>query len=99
MVSNKPRNDRNLRPRGAESVVSMRHLSPATGLKQASGQGAGCPQPAERNLRSHRPVGDIRTRSAQPGALPPSERIRTEQQPTDCGPFVARFRAQGEFEG
>lgn len=44
------------------------------------------------------PVGDIWTRSAQPWALPPSDRIRTEQQPTDYGPFLERFRAQGHFE-
>ncbi len=43
------------------------------------------------------PVGDIWTRSAQKWALPPSDRLRTEQQPTDYGPFLERFRAQGHF--
>jgi hypothetical protein len=45
------------------------------------------------------PVGDIWTRSAQSWALPPSDRLRTEQQPTDYGPFLERFRAQGRFPG
>ena len=44
------------------------------------------------------PVGDIWTRSAQPWALPPSDRIRTEQQPTDYAPFIEKFRAQGNFD-
>ena len=43
------------------------------------------------------PVGDIWTRSAQPWALPPSDRIRTQQQPTDYAPFIAAFQAQGKF--
>ena len=43
------------------------------------------------------PVGDIWTRSAQPWALPASDRIRTEQQPTDYGPFIEKFQAQGKF--
>lgn len=43
------------------------------------------------------PVGDIWTRSAQAWALPPSDRIRTPQQPGDYGPFVAKFQAQGKF--
>lgn len=44
------------------------------------------------------PVGDIWSRSAQSWALPDSGRLRTEQQPTDYGPFMERFRAQGKFE-
>lgn len=44
------------------------------------------------------PVGDIWTRSAQAWALPTSDRIRTEQQPSDYAPFIERFRAQGKFE-
>ena len=43
------------------------------------------------------PVGDIWTRSAQPWALEGSDRLRTEQQPTDYGPFMERYRAQGRF--
>jgi len=42
------------------------------------------------------PVGDIWARSAQPWALA-GDRLRVEQQPSDYGPFVARFRAQGRF--
>jgi hypothetical protein len=42
------------------------------------------------------PVGDIWTRSAQSWALA-GDRIRTEQQPGDYGPFVERFRAQKRF--
>lgn len=43
------------------------------------------------------PVGDIWTRSAQAWALPASDRLRTEQQPGDYGPFVEKFRAQSRF--
>jgi len=45
------------------------------------------------------PVGDIWVRSKQPWVVLPDERLRTEQQPTDYAPFVARFRAQGRFGG
>jgi hypothetical protein len=44
------------------------------------------------------PVGDIWTRSAQSWALFPSDRIRTEEQPKDYGPFLAAFQAQGRFQ-
>ena len=43
------------------------------------------------------PVGDIWTRSARPWALMPGDRLRAEQQPTDYGPYLERFRAQGHF--
>jgi hypothetical protein len=43
------------------------------------------------------PVGDIWTRSAQPWVAQPGQRIRTDQQPADYIPFIARFRAQGRF--
>lgn len=44
------------------------------------------------------PVGDIWVRSAQAWALPPEgQRLRSEQQPTDYGPYLERFRAQKKF--
>jgi hypothetical protein len=43
------------------------------------------------------PVGDIWVRSKQPWVEIPAHHIQTAQQPTDYGPFVAAFRAQGHF--
>jgi hypothetical protein len=43
------------------------------------------------------PVGDIWTKSAQPWVRFVEGGIRAERQPSDYGPFVARFRAQGRF--
>ena len=43
------------------------------------------------------PVGDIRTRSAQPWIVLPAGRLQVERQPTDYAPFFDRFRAQGHF--
>jgi hypothetical protein len=45
------------------------------------------------------PVGDIWMRSAQPWVTRTSERIQTEQQPTDYAPFIERFNAQRRFTG
>ncbi len=44
------------------------------------------------------PVGDIWTSSAQPWVRFVEGGLRTERQPADYAPFVARFRAQGRFE-
>lgn len=41
------------------------------------------------------PVGDIWTKSAQPWV--PLRKLTTERQPTDYGPFVEAYRAQGRF--
>jgi hypothetical protein len=43
------------------------------------------------------PVGDIWLRSAQPWIGRTGERIRTDQQPKDYVPFIAKFRGQGRF--
>jgi hypothetical protein len=43
------------------------------------------------------PVGDIWTRSALPWVTLSKDRLQTEQQPTDYGPFVERFQAQNRF--
>jgi hypothetical protein len=43
------------------------------------------------------PVGDIWIRSAQPWVALSNDRLKAEQQPTDYGPFVERFRQQGRF--
>jgi hypothetical protein len=45
------------------------------------------------------PVGDIWMRSAQAWIAPSSDRLRTDQQPTDYAPFLERFAAQGRFPG
>lgn len=43
------------------------------------------------------PVADIWTRSAQPWIAFPPERLSYERQPTDYGPIMDAFRAQGRF--
>jgi hypothetical protein len=43
------------------------------------------------------PVGDIWVKSAQPWVRFVEGGLRTEQQPSDYGPFVAKFRDQGRF--
>jgi hypothetical protein len=43
------------------------------------------------------PVGDIWTKSAQSWVPFSTERLRSEQQPTDYAPFVEGFRRQGRF--
>jgi hypothetical protein len=43
------------------------------------------------------PVGDIWTTSAQPWVRFVEGGIRTEKQPADYAPFVAKFQAQGRF--
>jgi len=43
------------------------------------------------------PVGDIWTSSAQPWVRFVEGGLRTEKQPADYAPFVAKFRAQGRF--
>ncbi len=45
------------------------------------------------------PVGDIWVRSKQPWVTLPEGRLRADQQPTDYGPFIERYRAQGRFAG
>lgn len=45
------------------------------------------------------PVGDIWVRSKQPWVPIPAERLTYEKQPTDYGPFMEAFRAQGRFAG
>jgi hypothetical protein len=43
------------------------------------------------------PVGDIWTKSAQPWVEFSRDRLSSEAQPTDFGPYLEAFRVQGNF--